>query len=138
MKMGQIFQSVEAWRKLSSINLKPSIAYAVLKYTKGVQSEFEIADKQRVMLIHDVTGTKEGEEARIEPDSQEFQEYVKRLNEIMLMEVNLPKITFELGTIVEALGDGDGALSVADLANLEPFFATDSEPLPVDAPPIGH
>jgi len=122
MLLGQIFQSIEAWKKLSAVNMKPAVAYKILKYTKLVAAEHEIAEKQRIALIHDVTSTEEGAEAKIEPGSPEFVEYVTKFNEVMSQESDLPKVEIALDTIVAALDGKDDVLSVSDLAALEPFF----------------
>lgn len=122
MLLGQIFSSIEAWRKLSAIPLKPSVAYKILKYTKFVGAEHEIAEKQRVALIHEVTKTKEGEDAKVEPGSPEFVEYATRFNEVMATEVKFEQIKLNLEDVVELLDDKPDALSVSDLATLEPFF----------------
>ena len=124
MKLGQIFQSIESWRKLSAVNLKPKIAYAILKYTKLVGDEHAIAEKQRVTLIHEITDTKDGEDAKIEPGSPEFVEYVTKLNEIMAQESELKPIDLELEEVVNALDGKDDVLSITDLAMLEPFFVS--------------
>ena len=122
MLLGQLFQSVAAWQKLSGIPLKPKVAYKILKYTKFVSAEYEIANKQRVALIHEVTKTKEGEEAKIEPGSVQFTEYAERFNEIMATEIKFEQIKLKLEDVVELLDDKPDALSVSDLALLEPFF----------------
>jgi len=122
MLLGQVFQSIVAWQKLSAIPLKPKIAYAILKYTRKVTDEHALAEKQRVALIHEITGTKDGEEAKIEPNTPEFSEYVTRFNEIMATESDLEQIDMDLEDVVNALDDKDEALSVSDLAMLEPFF----------------
>jgi len=123
MLLGQLFQSVGAWQKLSGIPLKPKVAYKLLKYTRFVSSEYEIAEKQRVALIHEVTGTEEGQEAKIEPDSKEFTEYAVKFNEIMATEVKFEQIKLKLEDVVKLLDNKPDALSVSDLALLEPFFS---------------
>ena len=129
MLLGQIFQSINAWKKLSAVNMKPKLAYKVLKYTKKVSAEYDIAEKQRVALIHEVTGTKEGEEAKIEPDSPEIAKYVEKFNEIMLTESTLSRIDLELGDVVDAVDEKDETFTVSDLALLEPFFKDYVEPV---------
>ena len=64
--LGQIFQSIAAWQRLSGINMKPKLAYAILKYTKLVGDEHAVAEKQRIALIHELTNTSDGEDANIE------------------------------------------------------------------------
>ncbi len=123
MLLGTIFQSVEAWQKLSSISMKPKIAYAVLKYTKVIGDEHAIIEKQRVALLHDITDTKDREDVRVEPGTPEFKEYVKRLNEVMSQESTVEQIAIDLKDVVEALDEKDETLTVRDLAILEPFFS---------------
>ena len=122
MLLGQIFQSIQAWQKLSSIPLKPKVAYKLLKYTRFILAEHEIAEKQRVALIHEITNTEEGTEAKIEPNSPEFLEYAEKFNEIMATEVKFEQIKLSLEDVVELLDDKPDALSVSDLVLLEPFF----------------
>ena len=122
MLLGTIFQSITAWQKLSAIPLKPKTAYQILKYTKLVSAEHEVAEKQRVALIHKVTGTLEGQDAKIEPNTPEFAAYATRFNEIMQTESDLVQIDMELEAVVDALDDKEESLSVSDLALLEPFF----------------
>jgi len=126
MLLGQVFQSMPAWRKLSAVNMKPAVAYKILKYTKLVDAEYEIADKQRVALIHEVTETKEGDQVSIKPGDPVMTEYVERFNEVMSQEIELPKIDLDFGEVIDALDGKDDVLSIADLAILEPFFQSGS------------
>lgn len=129
MLLGEIFQSIAAWQKLSGINLRAKLAYKLLKYTALVSAEHAIAEKQRVALIHEITGTKEGENAKIEPDTPELTEYVQKFNEVMLTESTLEQLQMDFEEVVNAVDEKDESLSVSDLAMLEPFFwgGTDME-----------
>lgn len=129
MLLGTIFQSISAWQKLSAIPLKPRIAYQILKYTKLVGDEHALAEKQRVALIHELTDTKEGEDAKLEPNTPEFAAYVARFNEIMQTESDLKPIDMELREVIDALDDKEESLSVQDLVLLEPFFKAGDEPV---------
>ncbi len=133
MLLGHIFQSTEAWRKLSSVSMSPAIAYQILKYTKRVADEYDIAEKQRVALLYDITGGKEGEEVRLEADDPKFAGYVQRLNEIMSQEVDFKPLELSLEGIVAELDAKDVTLTVSDLAKLEPFFSDAVDSTPADA-----
>ncbi len=122
MLLGQVFQSIGAWGKLTSVNLKPKVAYKILKYTKLVDAEYEIAETQRVALLREITGIKEGD-VSIEQGTPEFLEYVTRLGEIMSQEISLEEIDIDLDSVIDALDNKDNVLSVSDLAILEPFFS---------------
>lgn len=128
MLLGQIFQSFSAWQKLAGINMRPRLAYKILKYTKAVSAEYDIAESQRKALIREITGTRGGEDARIEPNTPEIQVYVSKFNEIMLTEVSLDRIDLALADVVDAVDEKDETLTVQDLALLEPFFSDYEEP----------
>lgn len=129
MLLGQVFQSITAWQKLSAINLRAKLAYKLLKYTALVSAEHAIAEKQRVALIHEVTETKEGEEAKIEPNTPEFAKYVEKFNAVMLTESDLRPLVMDFEEVVNAVDEKDESLTVSDLAMLEPFFATPEKPI---------
>ncbi len=126
MLLGQIYSSVKAWNKLSSVAMHPMMAYKVLKYTKLVEAEYAVADKQRVALIHELSGTKEGEDAKIEPNTPEFEQYVERFNGVLQVESALKQIKVGFEDVLKSLGDKDDVLSVGDLALLEPFFKSEN------------
>ncbi len=125
MLLGQIFQSIAAWQKLSAINLRAKLAYRLLKYMALVSAEHAIVEKQRVALIRKITCTKEGEDAKIEPDTPEFQEYVGKFNTLMMVEPDLPQLDMDFEEVVNAVDEKDESLTVNDLALLEPFFKSD-------------
>ena len=127
MKLGEVFQSIEAWRKLSSVNMKPKLAYEVLKYTRLVGDEHAIAEKQRVVLFREIANAKDGEDAEIKPETPEFVEFVTKFNEILSQESSLEKINLELRAVVDALDGKDDVLSISDLAALEPFFTSEND-----------
>ena len=125
MLLGQIFNSVKSWGKLSSVAMQPLTAYKVLKYTKLVEAEYAVAEKQRVALIREITGTTDGQDAKIEPDSREFVEYVEKLNGVMAVDSSLAQLDLKLEDVLKAVGDKSDVLTVQDLALLEPFFKTE-------------
>ena len=122
MLLGEIFQSIQAWQKLSSISLRAKLAYRLLKYTALVSAEHVIAEKQRVALIYEITGTKQGEEVKIEPDTPEFREYVEKFNAVMVTESDLKQLDMDFEEVVNAVDEKEESLTVNDLAMLEPFF----------------
>ncbi len=123
MKLREIFQSVEAWGKLASVNMKPKLAYQVLKYVQLVTDEHTIAEKQRVALLREITGSPDGSDVLIKDGTPEFSEFVSGFNAILAQESTLEKLDIKLETIVDALDGKDDVLSISDLAALEPFFA---------------
>lgn len=124
MLLGQIFASLESWRKLSAVNMKPKIAYAILKYTALVSAEAEVIEKQRTALIYEVTCTLPGTEVKLEPDGFGWRQFVQGFNEILSQESDLEPISLSMDEVIDALEGKDDVLSVSDLARLEPFFAT--------------
>lgn len=122
MLLGQVFQSLQAWQKLSGVDMRVGLAYKVLKYTRLVSAEYDIVEKQRVALIHDLSGTKEGEDAKIDAGTPEFESYVAKFNEIMLLESDLASLDITLEEVVSSVDEKDESLTISDLAALEPFF----------------
>ncbi|KKK71556.1 hypothetical protein LCGC14_2912740 [marine sediment metagenome] len=122
MNLGQVYQSLAAWRKLSAITMKAKVAYRLLKYTECVSAEYDIVEKQRVALIREATGATAGENARIEPNTKEFVEYAEKLGEIMLTESTLDQVDMELEDVINVLDNKSDVLTVSDLALLAPFF----------------
>lgn len=128
MNLGTIFQSVESWRKLSAINMRPKVAFAVLKYSKKVGAEFELIEERRKALIYEVTGAKPGTDVRVEPDSKELRAYLEKFNELLAIESDLEQVDLNLSDAIEAVDEKDETLTVRDLAVLEPFFVDYEEP----------
>ena len=124
MLCGQIRNSISAWRKLADISMRAGLAYKILKYTNLVSAEYEIIEKQRIVLIHKVTGTKPGDSADIKPGTKDFKDFEGGLIEILLVESNLPQLKMAFMDVIEAVDQNGGTLTVSDLAALEPFFLT--------------
>ena len=129
MLLGEVFQSIQAWQKLSNINMKPKLALKILRYTKLMSAEHEHAEKLRVALIHELTNTEDGQDAKIEPNTPEFEAYVTRFNEIMQSESDLKQLDVGFEEVVNAVDEKDETLAVSDLAMLEPFFKVGDEPV---------
>jgi hypothetical protein len=121
MNLGIIVQSMDAWRKLASIDTRPKIAYQILRYTKLITSEFEIIEDQRVALLRDITGKREGD-VKIEVDTPEWHEYARRFGEILAIESELELLDINFEEAITALENTKEVLSISDLAVLEPFF----------------
>ncbi len=122
MLCSQVFQSIAAWQKLSGVNMKPKLAFKILMYTKKVAAEHEAVEKQRIALVHEITGTKPGEEVDIKPDTDEFEKYIVGLQEILLVESDLELLELDFESVVNGVDEKNETLTIADLASLEPFF----------------
>jgi hypothetical protein len=124
MNLGQVLVSLGSWRKLSAVNMKPKVAYDILKYTALVTAESEVIEKQRITLIYDVTGAEQGESVQLVDGTPEHATFVEGFNEILSQESDLAPIQMSMDVVIDALEGKDDALSVSDLAALEPFFAS--------------
>lgn len=123
MKLGHIYQSIQAWQTLSALKMEPQTAYRILKYAKLVSVEYDIAEKQRVALIREITGTADGVDATIEPGTDQFADYVARFNEILATDSDLVNYNGSLFDVLAAIGKNQtNELSVQDLGKLEIFF----------------
>ncbi len=130
MNCGHVFQSITPWKKLAAIQMKPKLAYKILKYVKKVFAENDVIEKQRINMVYEITGTAPGADAKIEPNTPEFETYFKRLNEILAVEIGLEKIDLKFEDVIESVDEKDESLSVSDLATLEEFFVSDDPKCP--------
>jgi len=123
MRLSEVFQSMNSWQVLTALKMTPKMAYKLLKYVKLVSVEYDIADKQRVQLIHELTGTQPGMSANIEPGTPEHEEYARRFTEILNTECALMPSGLTLESVLDAVAKEQGnVLSARDLVVLEPFF----------------
>lgn len=122
MNCGNVFGSIKAWQKLSAVSMKPLLAYKILKYTKEVAAEHDVIEKQRLAMVYKITGAQPGQEIRLDPDTEEFTEYVTRLQEILAVETNLKPIELDFEEVIKSVDKENESLSISDLAVLEPFF----------------
>jgi len=128
MKLIEVVEAIASWQILAAMKVSPRVAYKLLKYTKLVSAEHEIAEKQRVALIHELTGTKEGEDASIPAGSELLKVYASRLSDILETKSDLPQCELTLDEVLDAVcADQANALSTRDLGLLEPFFAVPTE-----------
>jgi len=121
MKIGQVFGSIPTWKKLCGMNMQPRLAYKIHKYVQKVAAEHDIAEDQRVSIIREITNTPEGD-VRIEPNTPEFEEYVRKYAEVANTEIELGSIDITMDQLLDAVSEKNGALTPADLTILEPFF----------------
>lgn len=124
MKLANIYGAYGAWGKLAQLKMNPKTAYTILKYLRRVASEYEIVEKTRVALIHELTNTKDGEDASIAPNTSTFNSYMARFNEILDVEPDLKPCEVKLDDLIAAISsDQSNVLTTADIAALESFFS---------------
>jgi len=128
MKLGYIFGAIDAWRKLASLRMKPRMAYRLAKYAKEVSAEWEFTEKQRVALIHELSGVPEGQPASIQQGTPEFAKYTKRFMEIMETDCDLRKIDLNFDKVLDAIGENqENELTPQEVDVLLPFFSESVE-----------
>lgn len=124
MFLGQIFNSISAWQKLAGINMKPKLAYKILKYTKLVTAEAEIVRKQQEAIICEI----KGEVANIAKGTPEFTAYAAQFDPVLQTESDLPQLDVNFEEVVNGVDEKGESIAIQDLAFLEPFFADYVEP----------
>jgi hypothetical protein len=121
MKLSSLLNASPAIEKLATKELPAKLAYQLLKYALRIAAECDVIEKRRVAIVHEITGTEPGTEARIEAGTEDFGEYARRFSEFLSQDSDLEKSDIMLSSIVEALGDS-AVLTVQDLASLEKLF----------------
>ena len=122
MKLLQVYASNSIWGKLTGMRLSPKMAYDVLKYAKLVFAEYDIVEKTRVALIHEITDTLDNESASIEPGTPSHTEYVERFGAMLDVESDLKPSAIKFDVLIADLDTRGNSLTAQEIAALEPFF----------------
>lgn len=130
MKLVNIFIARDAWQRLAALKLPAHTAYRLLKYVKQVSAESEVIEQQRVKLLRDAAGVKEGEEVNLQPGTPEYTQFVAEFGKVLDTDSDLKPFNMTLMGLLDLIGKEQGnALSAQDLGQLEPFFEVVLNPL---------
>ena len=125
MKLANVFNARPAMMRLATLKMAPKVAYDVLKFSRRFDAEFEIAEKQRVTLLMEISGAGEGEDITIEPNSPEFDRFAAAFDEVLAVEIDMAVCPMTMDALIAALDASEGnTLSVQDIALLEVLFET--------------
>lgn len=122
MKLGNVVLASDAFNHLATLRMPPQMAYRLLKYGRLLSAERELAEQQRIAIVRKVSGIAEGN-VTLEPGTPEYQQFVTEYGEALEVKSDLAPLDLTLDELLEAIGS-DGALSITDLGNLEPLFAS--------------
>jgi len=125
MKLGHIVMAQESLQRLAALRMPPQAAYRLLKYLKLVNIEQEVIEKQRVKLIHEVSGTKDGDNVNLAPGTPEHAQYLTKYGATLEAESDLKPFDMKMEELLVVLdGEKGNVLSAADIGTLELFFET--------------
>ncbi len=128
MKLVNIFVARDAWQRLAGLKLPAHTAYRLLKYIKRLTVENEVIEQQRVKLVYDAAGVKEGEDASLRPGTPQHVQFATKFGEVLDTDSDLKPFDMTLPSLLDLLGKEQGnVLSAQDLAQLEPFFMEPKE-----------
>jgi len=131
MKLGNVFAAKSALGRLVALRMPSKVAYRVLKFTRKFDIEFGVVEEQRVKLIREVTGAKEGEDAKIENGTPEMTSFFEKFAPVLDTDCELEACPLKFDALMDALDSEEGnVLSAQDLALLEPLFESDEEVKP--------
>ena len=125
MKLANVYAANAVIGKLAQMRMNPKTAYAVLKYARNVEAEMSVIEKTRVAIIREITNTKDGEEAKIEPNTPMFDEYVSEFGAVLDVDADLEPSELQFDDVLSAISaDQSNALTIQEIGVLEPFFTT--------------
>ena len=128
MTFGELSNSLQAWRRLVALRMKPAIAYTVAKYAKVIAEECDLVNQQREALIRDLTNTKPGEPAKIEEGTEKYAEFQRQYAEIMETKCDVALAPVRLTEVLDSLVESEAtALTPQDLLVLDAFFLPEGE-----------
>ena len=123
MQLINIWNSTSAWKVLSALKKNPKLAYRLHKYEKKVQAEAQVCEIQRNAILYEVSGASPGASVKLEPETPEFAEFVKKFTDFLQQESDLDFVGISLDELIEGLGAEQGnVLSENNIDLLEPFF----------------
>jgi len=129
MKLSDVFIAQAAMGRLAILNMVPKVAYAVLKFAQKFDAEFAIVETQRLALIREIAGVKDGEDASLEQGSPGFDKFVVKFKEVLEVDSGLAPCPLKMDALLDAIEDVEGnTLSVQDIAMLEALFESDAAP----------
>ena len=127
MNFGVLSNSLDSWRLLVALRMKPAIAYMVAKYAKQIGEECDLINQQRETLIRDLTGTKPGQAAKIEEGTEMHAEFMRQYAEIMGTECNVTMVPMKLMEVIDSIVESEAAaLTPQDMLILDQFFVQES------------
>lgn len=123
LKLANIYGAADAWNRLAALKLPAHTAYRLLKYARKAAAEREIVEQQRIRLVRQAVGAKDGESVTLKPGMPEYEAFVAEFGQLLETDADLPPFDMTLTGLLDLAAKEPGnMLSVADLAQLEPFF----------------
>ena len=131
MNLASIVMAKEAFVHLSKLRMKPTTSYRVLKYLRAVLAEAEVIEQHRVKLLHEVTGTKENENVKLDAGTAAHSTFVQEYSKLLELESDLKPSDISLMGLLEELTlalqtepplEKKNFLTPAETGLLEPFF----------------
>ena len=116
MKLGDIFNSQEAWVTLLKAPTNGKTAYLLSKYYRtNVEGVIKDVTEARNVCINKY-GTQEGGQTIVQQDS--LPQFIEELNVVLNEEVDVEKCNIKMDDLVDSIEK----CSAVDLLVLEPFF----------------
>ena len=130
MKLVQIWNTREAFARLSALKKPPKLAYRLLKYVRKFEVELAACEAHRIKCVYEVAGLEPGTPGiNLLPGTPEFDAFMVLFNLFLANDSDLEPVGIGMETLIEALDAEIGnTLSENDLALLEVFFTVKSPP----------
>lgn len=124
MKLGDVFVGREAWgRLMSQVKLPPRMGYELSRYVRLVNEDVQAIEAQRIKLVRETAGVKDGEDAKLDPGTREHANFLSQFGMFLDGDSQLQPANIGFDDLLNALdGDKGNALFPNDLVLLEPFF----------------
>jgi len=123
MKLAHVYASMQAWKAVCGLKLKPKVAYAIMKYTGALADDYRFVESQRVAIIRDVAGVGANEDAKLEFGTPEFTEYARQFGAVLKLDSDLQPFSLSMDEFMDAVGEYDeNTVTTQQLVLLEPFM----------------
>ena len=122
LKLGHIYNAREALQRLAGLRVPPLFGYRLMRYLKRVSAEGELIEAQRQKLIRECAGADAGAEVSLKAGTPEYGLFVEQFGAMLDGPVDLEPMPLKFDVLIKILEEGGNAVSIQDLAVLEPFF----------------
>ena len=105
MKLLDVFAGYGALVSLSKCKVPPKMAFALSKYLRLVQAEYDLIEKQRVALLHEATGTRDGEDTSVQYGTPQYIEYAEKFGPLLDSGSDLVICSLNLSDVMDCTSD---------------------------------
>ena len=122
MKLIEIWNAQEALSEVKKLRKSCKVSYDLMKHMKTLNAEIDICEAERLRLVYEITGVEPGQPVSIEPNTQEYEQFLKQFSEFLQQECEVKPFPMTLDELVQHVSVAGNTLSEDTLFRMEPLM----------------